>query len=99
MAARSRYRTRMIAFAAVFAVTAAAFVVLSGGAPAQAQTVYYHNWYYSAPAYQSSCSTFSIGGVSYTNCSYPPSAVYYYATPYYVYGPTNFYTPYVYYSP
>jgi hypothetical protein len=97
MGARSRYRTRLIAFAAVFAVAAAAFVVVSGTAPAHAQTWYY-DYYYAAPAYQSNCSTFSFGGITYSNCpAYPPSNVYYYTSPYdYVpaYGPTYYSRPY-----
>jgi hypothetical protein len=78
----------MVVVAAVFTVAAAAFIVLSG-MPAQAQNLYldhyYNPYYYTAPAYTSNCTAFTVGSFSYSNCpAYAPSTVYYTTPPYYV---------------
>ncbi len=106
MVAASRYSRRLMARGAVFALIAAAFIAVSG-LPAQAQTYYYYT-YPATPYYQSDCSTFSFGGLSYTSCSNPSTVYYqpaptYYGYPYdnYYYPPDNYYTRnyYYYYGP
>ncbi|HLY21928.1 MAG TPA: hypothetical protein VKT83_05625 [bacterium] len=108
MVAGTRYPKHVIVRGAALALIAAAFIAMSG-LPAQAQVVYYYT-YPPAPVYQTSCSTVSLGVLSYMSCTNPPATVYspapaapvYYGYPYnnYYYPPDNtiYYSrPYYYY--